>query len=212
MGTDRLESLAPLSGIVMVGVLVTGHVLSGGFGGYQATAEKAIESVSQDPTRVYVGTLLAGFYAVILLIWFAGSLFSALRAREGGAGHLSTIAFGGGVISAVALALGYGVFRQAVARAGIPGGLGLDAATVMHALYSVLLAGVLSVGLAAFIGATGIVSLRTQLFPTWLGWTSVAMAIGLMTPLHFIFEGLAIIWIAIVSILLYQRGKIVSTS
>ncbi|HEY5728484.1 MAG TPA: hypothetical protein VIS72_00425 [Anaerolineales bacterium] len=212
MNINRLENLAPLSGIVMVGVLVTGHVLTGGFGGYQATAEKAIESVNQDPTRVYVGTLLAGFYSVILLIWFAGSVFSALREREGGAGRLSTIAFGGGVVSAIALALGYGVVRQAVARAGIPGGLGFEAATVMHALYSVFLAGVLSVGLAAFIGATGIVSLRTQLFPTWLGWTSVAMAIGLMTPLHFIFEGLAIIWITIVSILLYQRGKIVSTS
>jgi len=101
VNTDRLENLAPLSGIAMVGVLVTGHVLTGGFGGYQATAEKAIESVNQDPTRVYVGTLLAGFYSVILLIWFAGSVFSALRECEGGAGRLSTIAFGGGVVSAM---------------------------------------------------------------------------------------------------------------
>ncbi len=76
----------------------------------------------------------------------------------------------------------------------------------MHDLYSVLLAGVISFGLAAFIGATGIISLRTRLFPAWLGWASVVFAVGLMTPLHFIFEGLAIIWIVVVSLLLYQRG------
>ncbi len=211
MHTNRLDTLAPLSGIAMVGALVTGHLLTGGFGGYRATADRALESVGQDPDRVYVGTLLAGFYSVILLIWFAGSVFSALREREGGTGRLSTIAFGGGIISAIALALGYGVYRHAAARAGMPVGLSLEAATVMHDLYSVLLAGVLSLGLAAFIGATGIVSLRTQLFPRWLGWTSVVFGIGLLTPLHFIFEGLAIIWIVVVSILLYRRGPSVAT-
>lgn len=212
MITNRFETLAPLSGIAMVGALVTGHLLSGGFGGYRATAARALESASQNPDRVYIGTLLAGFYGAILLIWFSGSVFNALREREAGKGRLSTIAFGGGIVSAIALALGYGIFRHAAARADIPEGLSPEAAGIMHDLYSVLLAGVLSLGLAAFIGATGIVSLRTRVFAPWMGWTSVVFAIGLLTPLHFIFEGLAVIWIAAVSILLYRQGTSVNTS
>lgn len=41
--------------------------------------------------------------ALFFFIWFLGSLRSALRAAEGGAGRVSSIAFAGGIVSAGAL-------------------------------------------------------------------------------------------------------------
>ena len=41
--------------------------------------------------------------ALFFFIWFLGSLRSALRAAEGGTGRVSSIAFGGGSVSAGAL-------------------------------------------------------------------------------------------------------------
>ena len=44
----------------------------------------------------------------------------------------------------------------------------------------------LAISLAVFIGATAIVSLRFALFPSWFGWASALVAIGLLTPFAYI--------------------------
>jgi hypothetical protein len=49
-------------------------------------------------------------------------------------------------------------------------------------------------------------SLRAKTFPDWFGWTSVLMAIGLVTPINWLIEGLSLIWIALVSIWLFARS------
>ena len=69
-------------------------------------------------------------------------------------------------------------------------------------------AGFVSVGLAAWIGATGIAAIRTGLLPDWLGWASVAIAVGLMTPLHGPLEGIALVWIVLASVLLLSAAGV----
>ncbi len=207
MSVDRLSKWAPLSGIVMVVLWVVGILdVTSGFG-YTATPAQALHRFSQDPVRVQRGALLAGYLAPVFLIWFAGSLFSALREGEAESGPLPAIAFGGGVVCSIALVLGYGVLWVAATRAGRVGSLSADYAVVMNDLYSIVLANVLSVGLVAFIGATGIASLRSGIFPAWLGWVSVVFGLGLLTPIHWIFEGLSTIWVIVVSLLLYKRNQ-----
>ena len=49
---------------------------------------------------VILGSFLL-MLAAVAFIWFAGSLRSVLRRKEGGEGRLSTIAFGGGVAAGV---------------------------------------------------------------------------------------------------------------
>lgn len=202
MDANRLEKLAPLTGVIMVVLMMAGASLVSAFD-YLPAPDSAVEIFSQNSNRVAIGGLV-GAISAIFLAWFAGSVFSALRGREGGTGRLSMIAFGGGLFCAIGVALGYMIIYAAGARAGRPGGISPDQAVMMYDLYTAILGGVVSVGLAVFIGASGAVSLRTQLFPTWLGWASVIFAVGLLTPLNYIFEGLALIWMVIVSIRLYR--------
>ena len=210
MNDNPLEMLAPLTGVIMVVLMMAGALLVSAFN-YFPTAERAVKIFSQNSNRVAIGGLI-GAISAIFLAWFAGSVFSALRGREGGTGRLSMIAFGGGLFCAIGVALGYMVIYAAGARAGRPGGISPDQAVMMYDLYTAILGGVVSVGLAVFIGASGAVSLRTQLFPTWLGWASVIFAVGLLTPLNYIFEGLALIWIVVVSINLYRTGTYIRAS
>lgn len=203
MSFPSLEDLAPLSGIGMAVLWVLGIVLTRFFD-YFPTAERAQEIFSGEPIRVQRGAILGGFYAVIFLVWFAGSIFGALSERSGA--RLGMIAFGGATICALGLAIGSGIIWAAASQASQPEGLSPQSALSMHNLSTVMLASVVSIGLAAFIGATGIGSLRTEFFPNWFGWTSVILAIGLLTPVHYIFEGLAILWIAAASIILFLMG------
>jgi hypothetical protein len=207
---NRLEMLSPLTGVIMVVLMMAGALLASAFD-YSPTTDRAVEIFSKNSNRVAIAGLV-GAISAILLAWFAGSVFSALHEREGGTGRLSMIAFGGCVFCAIGMALGYMVIYAAGARAGRPGGVSPEQAVMMYDLYTAILGGVVSVGLAVFIGAAGAVSLRTQLFPTWLGWASVVFAIGLLTPLNYIFEGLALIWVVVVSIRLYRPGTYMRAS
>jgi hypothetical protein len=205
MTASRLEKFAPLTGIIMVVLSLIGIVLIGAFD-YFPTADRALEIFSENPARVQRGAIFVGFYSVIFLIWFSGSVFNALGSGERKSGRLAVIAFAGGVVCAIALAIGSGIIWVAAARAGRIGNLTPETALIMNDLSLVMLANVLTVGLAVFIGATGIGSLRIGLFPAWFGWVSVVFAVGLLTPFHYIFEGLAFIWIIVLSIKLYLRG------
>lgn len=207
MESLTVERIAPLSGIVMVVLSIIGLILIRSFD-YFPTAERALEIYSENPTRVQRGAILGGFYAVVFLVLFSGTIFSALYKGEGGSGWLAASALGGGVVTAIGMAIGSGIIWVAAARAGRIGDLTPEAALIMNELSLVMQANVLSFGLAVFIGATGIGALQTQLFPPWFGWLSIVFAVGLLSPIHYIFEGLAYIWIAVVSIWLFILGAV----
>ncbi len=204
MKESRLERLAPLSGVVFVVLAVIGILLTGAVD-YKPSAERAVEIFAANPGNVSLGGNI-GDYAAFFFIWFAGIVFAALREREGGAGRVSTVAFGGGVAAALAVAVGMTFLGAGGVRAGSPGGITPEGAVTLYDLYSGLMGGVLSIALAAFIGATAVVSLRTMMFPAWFGWASALIAVGLLTPIHYIFEGVALVWTVVMSVWLYRRG------
>ena len=86
-----------------------------------------------------------------------------------------------------------------------PGGLSVEEAVTLFDVQTTISAAIVSVGVVIFTGATGIASLRIGLLPTWLSWVSVVMAIGLLSPIHYIFEALAALWLAVVGVSLYRR-------
>ena len=53
---------------------------------------------------------------------------------------------------------------------------------------------------ALFMGASAVVSLRSGLFPAWLGWVSLVIALGLLTPIGYIVIILALLWLLIMSL------------
>ena len=204
MNESRIERLAPLTGVVTVVLMMVGAALFGVYD-YLPSAEKLNEIISANPTRVYLAGYI-GSIAAFFLIWFAGSVFNALREQEGGTGRLSMVAFGGGVASGVALAAGFSTMIASGSRAGAVGGISLAEAVTLYDLYGQVLGGMFAITIAVFIGASAVVSLRAAVFPAWFGWVSALVAFGLLTPIAYIVLAFALVWLFLVSIWLYRRG------
>jgi len=204
MNDSRLERLSTLTGAVSVGLIIIG-VLVFNYYEFLPPAEKIAEFLNGNASRVSTGGYI-GSIAAIFLIWFAGSVRSALIEREKGTGRLSSIAFGGGLAASVALGISFiGIFASGL-RAGAPGGIAPIAAVTMYDFWSQLTDQLFSIFMAVFIGATAVVSLRTGLFPAWFGWVSVLVAVGLLTPFAYAVLAFALVWLLVVSIWLYIRG------
>ncbi len=204
MNKSRLERLAPLSGVVSVVLFIVGAVVISNYD-YLPPAEKVADFLNGNPNRVSTGAYLASISA-FFLIWFAGSVHSALREREGGTGQLSMVAFGGGVASAVAMGTSFTAILSAGLRAGAPGGITPIGAVTMFDFWGQVMGQMFAISLAVLIGAAAVVSLRTSMFPAWFGWASALVAFGLLTPFAYFVLAFAVVWLSVVSIWLYIRG------
>jgi hypothetical protein len=205
VNVSRLERFAPLSGVIAIVLFSIGAALLGIYE-YLPTAERLEETLSDNASNVFTGGYI-GSISAFFMMWFAGSVFSALREREGGTGRLSMVAFGGGVASGVALAVGFSAILASGARAGAEGGITPVEAVTMYDLYSQVLGGMFAIAMAVFIGATAVVSLRTLMFPKWFGWVSALIALGLLTPYSYAVLALVLVWLLVVSVWLYWRNR-----
>ena len=204
MNESRFERLSPLSEAAAVIFMMVGIVI---FNNYEflPPPERIADFLNSNAPQVYTGGYIASL-STFLLIWFAGTVRSALIAREGGNGHLSTIAFGGGVAAAVVLGISFvGIFASGL-RASAPGGITPVGAVTMIDFYAQLTGQLFGIFMAVFISAAAVVSLRTGLFPSWFGWASLVVSFGLLTPYAYAMLAFAILWLLVVSILLYVRG------
>jgi hypothetical protein len=204
MKLDRLARLAPLSGVAAAAMLAVGAALSAR-GGYFPAAGEVHDYITTDSGPILAGTVIGGFYGVVALIWFAGNVASALRRVEKDGQRLATTAFGGALVAATGLAVSSAILWVAAARVDRPGGVTVTEAVVLYDVQSSIAAWVVSVGFALFTGATGLAALRAGVYPTWFGWASLAMAAGLLTPIHWIFLGLTFLWLVAASVLLYRH-------
>jgi hypothetical protein len=194
-----------LAGLVFVVLIILGTVLVGSFD-YLPPADEIVDLLSNNSLRVSAGGYFGGISA-FFLIWFAGSVRSALREREGGTERLTSLAFGGGVASGVSVATVFAIMLIAAQRAGAPGGIGTDGAVALFDLWSGLGGLVIPVAFAVFVGATAVATLRTAVLPAWFGWLSAVVALGLLSPVGYLFAVLALAWVVVVSLWLYARGR-----
>jgi hypothetical protein len=151
---------------------------------------------------------LAMSLAGVALLWFLGSLRVVLRRAEGEPARLATIAFSGGVVLTALL----------FAKNAIEGGLALALEfeqgftldpDVFRALNAVFLGLLIHEGLAAavLVGAASLLVLRTRVFPRWLGWAGLAVAV--VALLSWLIPGVPLVlvlaWILAASVLMLRR-------
>ena len=108
-------------------------------------------------------------------IWFLGSLRARLLAAEGGLGRLSTIAFAGGLATAVFLIATPG---PDVAGAIEEDDLSPTSADALHDLSDAFFVGA-EVSAIVLTLATGLLAIRTGALPRVFGWLSVLLAVWL---------------------------------
>jgi hypothetical protein len=194
------DRYADLTGVVFVVLVIPVFFLGGSQPDPDEKLERVLEFWNSNDGALKAGATLEAI-SCLFLIWFLGSLRSALRRAEGETGHLSAIAYAGGIVLATTFTV---LAMIQYAAADSVGKVGAQVTQTLNVLNSEAHFGV-NVGLAVLLLATGIVTLRTGVLFAWLGWSAVVIGIVSATPAA-LFGLLAfLLWTLLVSILLFRR-------
>jgi hypothetical protein len=201
MSTSRWERFAPLTGVVFFVLIAITLALSNDTPDTNSSTADTVSYWSAHDSRL-IASAIIGTFAVIFLIWFGGSLRSALLRAEGGEGRLSTLAFAGILVIGITGAIG-GTLTFVVADTvnDVPAEATQALSVLSEDFFLPFLAGI-----ALFMFATGICVLRHGGLPSWLGWAAIVIGVVSVTPVGFIGFVLSFIWVPVVGIVLYLRG------
>jgi hypothetical protein len=199
--SDRLNRLAPLTGVVLIALLVAGGALIGNEPKSGATAARVISFYHSHRTKIELSAYLTGL-SVFFGLFFYGLLRDRLGRAES-ARRLASTAFAGAVTFAVGGTLSAGTM---IALADVPGKLGAGAAQALNVLENDLALFADGVGIAVLLMGSGLAILRGRQLPTWLGWAAIAFSVASLLPVRFVDLPLAAIWTLTASILLFRRG------
>lgn len=198
--TWPMERYAPLAGVVAVVGWVLGLITLGDLSNKDKGTELLAYYQAHD-ARILVGFIIWAI-GTLFFFWFLGSLRSRLLAAEGGVGRLTTLAFGGGVATAVCIMLNAG---PDAAAAISKDDLDASAARAIHSIGDAFFLGA-EYFLVILLVATALNALRTRVFPTWYAWLSLVIALVLLigvigwAALIFAFP----IWVLITTFLLWR--------
>jgi hypothetical protein len=167
------EQIAAATGIAFVVLAIVAFTLVGDAKA-NASTEEIFTYFGDNADRVQVGAFVFGLAGAFLL-WFGGTVASALRRAEGDAtGRLPTIAVAGVASSVPLYLIGVGAWTALARTAGEEG--------VSRALYDL---GQQTIGMSAWTGAvfvwavsTGI--MRTRFLSDWVGWLGTALTVLLL--------------------------------
>jgi hypothetical protein len=193
---------APLTGLVSAVLGVAGatiEIITNPPSADASGKEVIAFYTAQGGTQQLAAALLA--LAFVFFVFFAGSLRSYLG-QAPNLEALSTIALAGAVLEAAGQTMGAGYVWTLAQGAGH---LDSSAAQALNALSNNAVA-TNTAGMIVFGIAAGLAILRGGLLPRWLGWVAIIMAIVVVTPLEgFSFLAL-VVWMVIVSALLWMHG------
>lgn len=208
---NRWERLAPLTGIVAVGLFVSEAIVTGNTPAVDASAQETVTYFHDNSSVQETAACLFGLSAVAY-VWFGASLRAALRAAANGAERLGSLAQAGTLLIATGLSI-YASIGLAAAHTvdDVPAATTKTLSVLNGENLYVLLA----VGTTLTVLATALSILRHGGLPRWLGWVSlvlgvvavVALVVGAFVPgLGFVAFLLLVLWIPTVAILIY-RGQ-----
>jgi hypothetical protein len=200
----RLERYAPLTGVVAVVFWVIGVLISesGAARPDDERAENILAWYGDNENTIITGELIL-VLGVLFFIWFLGSLRSRLLAAEDGTGRVTSIAFGSGMLAALALIIQAAALIQPTFAD--EGELSGEAAQAMSILSDAMF-GVAEVTLIPMLVATAVVMLRHGPLPRWLAWVSLLLALILaIIPIGWIGVIFGVpLWVLVTSVLLWM--------
>jgi hypothetical protein len=165
------------SGVAAVALFVLGLIFadlfaSPGFPAYNASLQR-IDAFFSDDRAEAIGISICHSLSAAALLIFVVHLHEVLRRAGTRERRLATLALGGGIAASILLLLS-AVLYWTLTRAEVAREPGVAQAVLV---LSYLVGGqALALALAAFIGATSVVALRTNLLPSWIGRLGAATA------------------------------------
>jgi hypothetical protein len=207
-----LSRWAPLAGVIFVILLIIGVVLIGDHPDPDAPDSEITDYLGDGGahTRNIMGYYLWAIAGVSLL-WFLSHLRGILRDAEGGRGTLANLGFAAGIVFIACLAVG-GAPIAAVAAAiefrdVDPAGIDPGFIRILPQMgYGIILLGG---GFGAFVLVltSSIVGLQTGVFPQWLNWLGIAVAIILLFAVIFLPMIALLVWVLALSYVLFSQGE-----
>ena len=178
METDRYAQYGAATGILAAILIVVGFFVFGNIPASDAPAGEWAAFYRDNQSQVQIGATIAGV-GVFFLLWFLGSLRTAIALAEGGGGRLASIAFGGGVAVAGFFILGLTAFETAAYRPEV------TAPQLTRALsdFGAIIGAPASAGFMALFGASAIAGYRHGAFPAPVAGLSALGAV--CAPLAF---------------------------
>jgi hypothetical protein len=173
------EQLAPLAGVAVPILGLAGLIVLEGPADRPEVnvAASSFLSYFQKSDTVTLGSFLL-VLSVAAFLWFLGSLRAVLQSGEGGVGRLTSIAYGGGIATAV--------MWLVLPSVSVLGALDAENLTPQAAKTIFILGDAFiypaSVAAAVLVVATGHIALRTAALPRWLAWASLLLGLWLLIP------------------------------
>ena len=187
--------IGPLTGILFVVLVIVAFAVGGETPDVDDSARKVVDFyVDNDSQQQIASGLLA--LGCVALLFFLGSLRTALRAAAGDEGGLSTVVLVGGVMIVVGVSIFAGIgFTLGDAADDLPA----SATMALNALNSDLFFPV-AVGTAVFNLGLALSILRHGGLPRPLGWLALLVGIAGLTPagfFAFLATGIVVVWASI---------------
>lgn len=179
---ERLERLAPLSGVVFVVLYAVGTAfVVPDSPDFVDDPREYVPYYVDNQNRILGGGVLF-LLAGVALLWFLGSIRRRGLEAEGGDARVTSLGFGGG-------AVGVAMWFAAAATLMLPA-LRLDNdqrlteefAVAMMDLSSGFVGIAAPMGFAVLLVAVGLLGLRHGAVPAWWAWISLVLGVVLLVP------------------------------
>ena len=194
--------VGPLTGIVFVVLLFIGFGSSGDVrndvdDSITSTSAAEAASVLEDRRDQVWGGSFMGLFGVAFFFGFLAYFRSRLQQAEGEGGWLTSMAYGGGLVTAVVL-LGWISLDLAMTAVSDYGPDTQVAKTLIALQWRYIW--VFAPPMIAFTLGASLVIVRYAALPRWIGWIGLPVAVTLLVPwIGFLF---AMAWVLVVSIVL----------
>jgi hypothetical protein len=212
MTQARLAQIGAVGGMLFIVLQLVGQYLiqiGGSEPSFEASTQEIVEFfAARDKFWFDTGSYLS-ILSAIPLLGFLASLRGALRDAEGEDGWLTTVATGAGLLF-LALLVSGGYWHIAVFR-----NEGLDP-QIVRLLFDLGNFNFASmwVTLGALLVAVGIATHRFKVFPTWIGWLSLVVGVGLVVARIFWTSTAAFapyvffwVWLVAVGVVMFRRTR-----
>jgi hypothetical protein len=196
------RNLIALTGALFVVLLVVGFIVGGDTPDGDSPGAKVVSHYKDNETQNVVAIVLIALSTVPLL-FFASTLAERVRLALPGRSVIPNFVLITGVLTAAGL-LGAGVIHLALTDLGDE--ISPPAAQALNALDNDSWIA-FAPPAAMFVLGGSLAAIRGTLLPTWLGWVGVVLFVTQFTPVGFFSAVLALLWIIVVSVLLYTRGE-----
>jgi hypothetical protein len=198
---QRRDSIA-LTGVLFVALLVAGFIIGGDTPDGDSAAAKVVSYYKDNETKNVLAIIVIAVSTVPLL-FFASTLGERARVALPGRSVIPSFVLITGVLTAAGLLVA-AVIHLALTDLGDE--IQPSAAQALNALDNDSWIA-FAPPAAMFVLGGSLAAIRGTLLPTWLGWVGVVLFVTQFTPLGFFSALLALVWIIVVSVLLYVRGE-----